>query len=99
MRRQQITSKFGAVTATRANLESRKSLAAICGAPACMLGWSLLLLAAGCAAPRHDVITNTPTSARPTPSATPAAPDGAIFRAANYRPLIQQDHGMFLSGE
>ncbi len=48
------------------------------------------LLAAGCAAPRHDIIKGTPTTARPAaPTANAGAPSGGIFQAASYRPLFE----------
>ncbi len=48
------------------------------------------LLAAGCAAPRHDIVRDMQTSARPQPPAAPAgAPSGGIYQAAGYRPLFE----------
>jgi len=89
MSRQQIAPDRSALDATHSNLASRESSAALRGVPARALIGSLALLVAGCAAPRHDVIANTVTSARPEPVATAAAPSGAIFRAVNYRPLFE----------
>ncbi len=53
-----------------------------------------LLIAAGtisgCASPRHPVIADGTTSARPVPTvAAAAASNGGIFQAAAYRPLFE----------
>jgi len=89
MNRQQVTPEHCAVDATQPNVGSREPSAAMRGTPLGLLLLSLALSAGGCAAPRHDVISNTPTTARPEPVATVAAPSGAIFRAVNYRPLFE----------
>lgn len=48
------------------------------------------VLLAGCAAPRHPVIGQTPMTATPQPMAAPAgAPSGGIFQPAGYRPLFE----------
>jgi flagellar L-ring protein precursor FlgH len=46
-------------------------------------------LVAACAAPRHEVSTDGPTSARPQVPAPHAMPTGGIFQAAAYRPLFE----------
>jgi flagellar L-ring protein precursor FlgH len=47
------------------------------------------LLLAGCAAPRHPVVVNAPTTAKPVPIDAGAVPTGGIFQAAGYRPLFE----------
>jgi flagellar L-ring protein FlgH len=48
------------------------------------------LLLGACAAPRHDIIKGTPTTARPPlPQASAGAPSGGIFQSASYRPLFE----------
>jgi len=49
--------------------------------------WSLLLVA--CAAPRHDIAMQGPTTARPPELPANAVPTGGIFQAAAYRPLFE----------
>jgi flagellar L-ring protein precursor FlgH len=48
-------------------------------------------LAAGCAAPRHAVIVDNQTTARPqeAAAASTARPTGGIFQAVAYRPLFE----------
>lgn len=53
---------------------------------------SLLLAAcllAACAAPRHDVVPEGPTSVRPPEMPGNIVPTGGIFQAAAYRPLFE----------
>lgn len=50
----------------------------------------LALLLAACAAPRHDIVRDTPTTARPPAAqANAGAPSGGIFQSASYRPLFE----------
>ena len=49
----------------------------------------LALLLAGCAAPRHDIVMEGPTSARPPEVPPSVVPTGGIFQAAAYRPLFE----------
>jgi flagellar L-ring protein FlgH len=51
---------------------------------------ALALLLTACASPRHDVVKNTPTTARP-PAVTAQAgmPTGGIFQPTAYRPLFE----------
>lgn len=51
-----------------------------------VLGAALL---AGCAAPRHDVVMDGPTSVRPPAVPGNAVPTGGIFQATAYRPLFE----------
>ena len=45
---------------------------------------------AGCAAPRHDVVKGTATTARPEPIASNTGnPSGGIFQSVGYRPLFE----------
>ena len=46
-------------------------------------------LLTACAAPRHDVLKDSATSARPEPIVASAAPTGAIFQNTGYRPLFE----------
>ena len=49
-----------------------------------------VMLLAACAAPRHDVVNDGPTSARPEPVPSQAGnPSGGIFQSAGYRPLFE----------
>ncbi len=50
---------------------------------------ALAALLTACASPRHDVVTNTPTSARPQALPNAGVPTGGIFQAAAYRPLFE----------
>jgi flagellar L-ring protein precursor FlgH len=50
----------------------------------------LTLGLAACAAPRHDVVKGTATTARPEPIvANTGNPSGGIFQPAGYRPLFE----------
>ena len=49
----------------------------------------LAVFLAACAAPRHDVSMEGPTSARPPELPANAVPTGGIFQAAAYRPLFE----------
>jgi flagellar L-ring protein precursor FlgH len=42
-----------------------------------------------CAAPRHEVMSDGPTTARPQVPAPDSAPTGGIYQAAAYRPLFE----------
>jgi flagellar L-ring protein precursor FlgH len=45
---------------------------------------------AACAAPRHAVVVDTPTTAKPpAATASSAAPSGGIFQPVGYRPLFE----------
>jgi flagellar L-ring protein precursor FlgH len=46
-------------------------------------------LLAGCAAPRHDIVTEGPTTVRPPEMPGNVVPTGGIFQAAAYRPLFE----------
>jgi flagellar L-ring protein precursor FlgH len=70
----------------RSALESVKSVASVVRFFACALGAALLV---ACAAPRHDVAMNGPTTARPPELPADAVPTGGIFQAAAYRPLFE----------
>lgn len=54
-----------------------------------LLALSLAALLTACAAPRHDVVTNVPTSARPPAAGAAAAASGGIYQPAAYRPLFE----------
>lgn len=56
----------------------------------------LVLLLAGCATPRHPVIGDGQTSARPVPAPAVAVPTGGIFRPASYRPLFEDRKPRFV---
>lgn len=47
------------------------------------------VLLAACAAPRHSVVKDTPTSAKPQVIAQAGTPTGGIFQPAAYRPLFE----------
>jgi flagellar L-ring protein precursor FlgH len=47
------------------------------------------LLLAACAAPRHDVVMEGPTTARPPELPAKAVPTGGIYQASAYRPLFE----------
>jgi flagellar L-ring protein FlgH len=47
------------------------------------------LLLGACAAPRHDIVTEGPTTARPPELPARPVPTGGIFQAAAYRPLFE----------
>jgi len=47
------------------------------------------LLLVACAAPRHDVVMEGPTTARPPELPAKAVPTGGIYQAAAYRPLFE----------
>jgi flagellar L-ring protein precursor FlgH len=47
------------------------------------------ILLAGCAAPRHDIVTEGPTTARPPEVPPNVVPTGGIYQAAAYRPLFE----------
>jgi flagellar L-ring protein precursor FlgH len=47
------------------------------------------LLLAACAAPRHDIAMEGPTTARPPELPPNPVPTGGIFQAAAYRPLFE----------
>lgn len=49
----------------------------------------LPVLLAACAAPRHDIPMDGPTTARPPELPAKAVPTGGIFQAAAYRPLFE----------
>ena len=50
----------------------------------------LLLALTACAAPRHDVVKGTATTARPEPIATNVGnPTGGVFQSTGYRPLFE----------
>lgn len=57
-----------------------------------------LVALAGCEAMRPHVDVAVPTSAVPVPIAAPAVNNGAIFQAAQYRPLFE-DHRARLVGD
>jgi len=61
---------------------------------------ALAVLASGCSTlnPRPPVDIAEPTSARPEPVAAPVVNNGAIFQAAQYRPLFE-DHRARLVGD
>src|SRR5215813_13683144 len=44
---------------------------------------------AACAAPRHDVVMEGPTTARPPELQAKAVPTGGIYQASAYRPLFE----------
>jgi len=49
-----------------------------------------MLLLAACAAPRHEIVANTPTSARPiATAAATGVPSGGIYQQVAYRPLFE----------
>jgi len=47
------------------------------------------LFLAACAAPRHDVVMEGPTTARPPELPAKAMPTGGIYQASAYRPLFE----------
>jgi len=47
------------------------------------------LALAACAAPRHDIVTEGPTTARPPEVPPNVVPTGGIYQAAAYRPLFE----------
>src|SRR5215467_8754853 len=49
----------------------------------------LSLVLAACAAPRHDIVTEGPTTARPPEVPPNVVPTGGIYQAAAYRPLFE----------
>jgi flagellar L-ring protein precursor FlgH len=50
---------------------------------------ALAAIVCACAAPRHEVIPDGPTTARPQVPAANAAPTGGIYQGASYRPLFE----------
>ena len=55
-----------------------------------LLAIALLLLLAACAAPRHEIVANTPTTARPiATAAATGVPSGGIYQQVAYRPLVE----------
>jgi flagellar L-ring protein precursor FlgH len=66
-------------------------------APRAVLAAAMAMMLAACAAPRHPVEMGTPTTARPEPAPqAEAAPSGAIFRPAGYRPLFEDRKPRFV---
>jgi len=54
----------------------------------CLAG--VVALVAGCASPRHEVSVGMQTTARPeAPTRVAAAPTGAIYQSAGFRPLFE----------
>jgi len=47
------------------------------------------LVLAACAAPRHDIVTEGPTTARPPEVPPNVVPTGGIYQATAYRPLFE----------
>lgn len=61
------------------------------------LATALAALLAGCAAPRHPVVIDTPTTARPQPAAPAGArASGGIYHAAGYRPLFEDSRPRYV---
>ena len=60
--------------------------------------WLGVFALAGCEAMRPKVDVALPTTAAPVPIAAPATNNGAIFQAAQYRPLFE-DHRARLVGD
>jgi flagellar L-ring protein precursor FlgH len=60
--------------------------------------WLAVFALAGCEAMRPKVDVAMPTSAVPVPIAAPTVNNGAIFQAAQYRPLFE-DHRARLVGD
>ena len=55
-----------------------------------LLAIALSLLLAACAAPRHEIVANTPTTARPiATAAATGVPSGGIYQQVAYRPLFE----------
>ncbi len=58
---------------------------------------ALAVLLAACAAPRHEVVINTPTTARPQPAASSGArSSGGIYHGSGYRPLFEDSRPRYV---
>jgi flagellar L-ring protein precursor FlgH len=73
-----------ALAAWRVDLRSRSLIVAVAA------------VLAGCAAPRHQVIVEGQTTARPAPVAHAATPTGGIYQPAAFRPLFEDRKPRFV---